>query len=132
MTADFAPEGTLMTLVQFKYVLEIAKTGSVNQAANNLFVSQSVLSNALKTLEKELGQLIFYRMTTGMQLTPFGENFVAYIKPIQMHLDQLNRLLQTGADAPMEKISVASTGFYEMSAAFSDLMKKNGRPAGAV
>ena len=75
MTADFAPEGTLMTLVQFKYVLEIAKTGSVNQAANNLFVSQSVLSNALKTLEKELGQLIFYRMTTGMQLTPFGENF---------------------------------------------------------
>ena len=124
MTADFAPEGTLMTLVQFKYVLEIAKTGSVNQAANNLFVSQSVLSNALKTLEKELGQLIFYRMTTGMQLTPVGENFVAYIKPIQMHLDQLNRLLQTGADAPMEKISVASTGFYEMSAAFSDLMKK--------
>ena len=76
MTADLAPEGTLMTLVQFKYVLEIAKTGSVNQAANNLFVSQSVLSNALKTLEKELGQLIFYRMTTGMQLTPFGDRFL--------------------------------------------------------
>lgn len=70
-----------MTLVQFKYVLEIAKTGSVNQAANNLFVSQSVLSNALKTLEKELGQLIFYRMTTGMQLTPFGRTLLPISSP---------------------------------------------------
>lgn len=49
-----------MTLTQFKYVLEIAKAGSVNQAANNLFVSQSVLSNSIKALENELGQKIFF------------------------------------------------------------------------
>lgn len=49
-----------MTLTQFKYVLEIAKAGSVNQAANNLFVSQSVLSNSIKALENELGQKVFF------------------------------------------------------------------------
>lgn len=132
MTADFAPEGTLMTLVQFKYVLEIAKTGSVNQAANNLFVSQSVVSNALKTLEKELGQLIFYRMTTGMQLTPFGENFVAYIKPIQMHLDQLNRLLQTGCRCAHGKDLRGVHRFLRNERRIFGSHEKNGRPAGAV
>lgn len=114
-----------MTLTQFKYVLEIAKTGSVNQAANNLFVSQSVLSNALKTLENELGQKIFFRNTRGMQPTLFGENFIANIAPIQLHMDQLNTLLNRTNYSPKLSLSIATTGFYQMNKVLADILQKN-------
>lgn len=131
MTADFAPEGTLMTLVQFKYVLEIAKTGSVNQAANNLFVSQSVLSNALKTLEKELGQLIFYRWTTGMQLTPFGRTCCLY----QAHPDAPRPTEPASADRRRCAHGKDLRGvhrFLRNERRIFGSHEKNGRPAGAV
>lgn len=36
-----------MTFEQFKYVLEVAKCGSFNQAANTMFLSQSTLSTSI-------------------------------------------------------------------------------------
>lgn len=48
-----------MTLQQIKYALTIAKTGSMNKAAETLFVSQPSLSAAIHELEKEVGIRIF-------------------------------------------------------------------------
>ena len=67
-----------MTFEQFKYILEIAKTGSINQASNNLFLSQAALSTSIKNLEEELGQAIFVRNNRGIQTTPFGRDFISY------------------------------------------------------
>ena len=114
-----------MTLTQFKYVLEIAKAGSVNQAANNLFVSQSVLSNSIKALENELGQKIFFRSTQGMQPTLFGENFIANITPIQMHMDQLNMLLNRVSDSPRVSLSIATTGFSQLNRVLASIIHNN-------
>ena len=36
-----------MTLLQMSYILEIDRCGSINRAAQNLFVSQSALSSAI-------------------------------------------------------------------------------------
>ena len=72
-----------MNLNQLKYVIEIARTRSINKAASNLFVSQSVLSTAIISLEKEIGQPIFIRSNKGVSLTPFGHTFVSYVTPIQ-------------------------------------------------
>ena len=44
-----------MTFVQLKYILTIAETKSLNKAAEQLYVSQPSLTNALKELEKEVG-----------------------------------------------------------------------------
>ena len=44
-----------MTLTQLKYVITIADTGSMNEAAKLLFISQPSLSLALKELEHEIG-----------------------------------------------------------------------------
>ena len=113
-----------MTLTQFRYVLEIAKTGSVNQAANNLFTAQSVLSSALKTLETELGEKIFYRTTKGMSPTPFGQNFIAFITPIQLHMEQLDTFLLHGQSTPKTQLSIATTGFYQINLLLAELMEK--------
>ena len=59
-----------MTLDQINYVLEIERTGSINKAATNLFISQSALSLAIQNLERELGQPIFVRSSRGVFPTP--------------------------------------------------------------
>ena len=43
-----------MTFQQLKYVIEVARSRSISKAAQNLFISQPSLSNAIKELEKEI------------------------------------------------------------------------------
>ena len=71
-----------MTILQCKYVLEIAKCGSFSQAAKQLFVAQSSLSFGVKALETELGIRIFERSGNGVYLTDDGAEFVKYARQI--------------------------------------------------
>ena len=48
-----------MTLTQMNYIITISETGSLNKAAEALYISQPSLTNAVKELEKELGITIF-------------------------------------------------------------------------
>ena len=43
-----------MTLTQLRYVIEIANSSSMNEAAKNLFVSQPSLSGSIRELENEI------------------------------------------------------------------------------
>ena len=71
-----------MTIQQCKYVLAVAKTGSFNEAAKQLFVAQSSLSVSIKSLEQELEIKIFERSGTGVYLTDEGAEFVKYANQI--------------------------------------------------
>ena len=50
-----------MTLQQLKYVITVANTGTITEAANRLFISQPSLTNAIHELEKEMNITIFNR-----------------------------------------------------------------------
>ena len=54
-----------MNLLHLKYAVEIADTGSINRAAENLYVSQPNLSRAIKELEASLGVVLFERSKKG-------------------------------------------------------------------
>ena len=71
-----------MTIQQCKYVLAVAKTGSFNEAAKQLFVAQSSLSVSIKSLEQELEIKIFERSGNGVYLTDEGAEFVKYANEI--------------------------------------------------
>ena len=47
-------EWIVMTFQQLNYLVEISKCGSINKAAQKLFLSQSGISIAIKELEEEL------------------------------------------------------------------------------
>jgi DNA-binding transcriptional LysR family regulator len=64
-----------MTLQQLKYVIEIANSGSMNEAAKRLYISQPSLSNAVKDLENELGINLFLRTNKGILLSGEALNF---------------------------------------------------------
>lgn len=113
-----------MTIIQLKYVIEISKVGSLNQAANNLFISQSALSTAIRNLEKELGHKIFFRTNKGIQLTPFGNEFVQCIIPINMQIDQLSKMVSHPNSNFTMSISIASPNFFFISDIFAKLYNK--------
>ena len=54
-----------MTLQQLNYVITISECGSLNKAAEILYVAQPSLTGAVKELEKELGITIFNRTRQG-------------------------------------------------------------------
>ena len=71
-----------MTLTQLHYVITIAETGSMNKAAELLYVAQPSLTNAIKELEKELGITLFFRNGKGVTLTNDGSEFLLYARQI--------------------------------------------------
>ena len=65
-----------MNILHLKYAVEIAKTGSLNKAAENLYMGQPNLSRAIRELEGSLGITIFERTPRGMRTTPDGEEIL--------------------------------------------------------
>lgn len=55
-----------MNTLHFKYAVEVEKTGSISQAAENLFMAQPNLSKAIRELEDTLGITIFRRTSKGV------------------------------------------------------------------
>lgn len=78
-----------MTLQQIKYILTIAETNSITEAARRLFISQPSLSNALQDIEKELQTPLFIRRRNGVILTQFGQQFIGYARAVQQQMNLL-------------------------------------------
>lgn len=66
-----------MTFQQLSYLLEVDRTASFSQAAKNLFVAQSTVSNAVAALETELNCRIFVRSVQGLSVTTEGKQVLA-------------------------------------------------------
>ena len=55
-----------MTLQQLKYVVTVAETGTITEAAGKLYISQPSLTNAIHELEREMQIVIFNRTNKGI------------------------------------------------------------------
>ena len=95
-----------MNLAHLKYAVEVANTGSINKAAENLFIGQPNLSRAIKELESSLNITIFTRSVKGMELTPEGEIFIKYAKSILKQVDDVESMF-LGISQPKKTFSVS-------------------------
>ncbi len=77
-------------LKTYEYVIAVAKSGGISQAADLLHISQPTLSKYLKKLETDLGIELFDRSTLPIKLTLAGE---LYAKTGKYMLD-IDRQLQ--------------------------------------
>lgn len=112
-----------MTLTQLRYLLTIVKTGSFNKAAEQLYVSQPSLTNAVKELEKELGITLFYRSGRGVTLTGDGTEFLLYAK--QLYGQYENIMEKYGRNGSHRKKFGVSTQHYSFAVkAFVDMAKQ--------
>lgn len=90
-----------MNMLHVRYAVEVAATGSINKAAENLLIAQPNLSRSIKALESDLGIAIFQRSAKGMELTPEGMEFIGYARKLLSEIEELESHYRTGA--PMKK-----------------------------
>lgn len=65
----------------YKVFYHVATTLSFSEASRQLYISQSAVSQSVKTLEKKLGTPLFVRSTKSVQLTPEGETLLRHVEP---------------------------------------------------
>lgn len=116
-----------MNITHLKYVSEIARTKSISQAAENLFMSQPNLSRAIKELELSLNIEIFERSSKGMILTPKGEAFLKISERILSEVDEIENLcLKTKHQHLHFSISVPRSSY--IAYAFTEFARKLEHP----
>ena len=71
------------------YVDEVARAGSIRQAADRLHIAASAVNRRVLDIEDELGTPIFERLPRGVRLTSAGELFVTYIRSRSAQLEQV-------------------------------------------
>lgn len=112
-----------MTLQQLHYAITISETGSLNKAAEVLYVAQPSLTGAMQELEKELGIVIFHRSGRGVTLTNDGAEFIAYARQVYHQYELLQE--KYGKNGVLKKKFGVSTQHYSFAVkSFVDLVKQ--------
>ncbi|MFA6622554.1 MAG: LysR family transcriptional regulator [Fibrobacteraceae bacterium] len=114
-----------MTLQQLRYAIGIAETGSLNKAAEKLYISQPSLTASIHELEDELNILIFNRTSRGVSLTNDGEEFISYARDLYHNYESLlGKYGKTGARKKRFAVSTQHYSFVVKS--FVETVKKFG------
>ena len=94
----------------YKVFYHVASTLSFSEASKQLFISQSAVSQSIKTLELKLDQTLFIRSTKHFQLTPEGEILLRHIEPA-MHFIRRGeaQLLDAAATGGQIRIGASDT-----------------------
>lgn len=82
-----------MTLRQVLYFIAVAENGSITAAAHQVNISQSVITQAIHALERELGAALFERHARGVALTHDGHRFLRHAHRIVAAVTDARRAL---------------------------------------
>ncbi|MCR5401817.1 MAG: LysR family transcriptional regulator [Treponema sp.] len=111
-----------MTLQQIRYILGVAEYGSLNKAAEKLFISQPSLTSTVHDAEDELGFEIFHRSSRGMNITEEGANFIRDAGELYA---QYEALLKKYTGIQKKHFSVSTLYYAFARKAFVEIVKKN-------
>ena len=115
-----------MTLQQLRYVIMVAETGTITEAAGKLYISQPSLTNAIHELEKEMTLVIFNRTNRGISLSKEGEEFLGYARQV---LEQASILEDKykGKGGGKKQYCISTQHYSFAVNAFVDLIKQFGQ-----
>lgn len=111
-----------MRIQQLHYIVKIVETGSMNEAAKQLFITQPSLSNAIRDLEREMGIDIFIRNPKGITLTKDGVEFLSYARQILEQTALLEERYKS-KNTNRELFSVSAQHYAFVVNAFVSLLK---------
>ena len=111
-----------MTFQQLKYIIAVAKAGSISKAANELFIAQPSLTSQIHEVEKEYNIKIFNRTNKGVVVTPEGEMFLSYARQVLDQVDLLDEKYKNNYTKTL--FSVSSQHYSFAVNAFVDVIKK--------
>jgi len=104
----------------------VAETGTITEAANNLYISQPSLTNAIHELEKEMNIVIFNRTNKGITLSKEGEDFLGYARQVLEQAAILEDKYK-GSNGGKKQFCISTQHYSFAVNAFVDLIKKYGQ-----
>ena len=91
----------------WRYLDEVARTGSVRQAADRLHVSPSAVLRRIQDVEEDVGGTLFERTSSGMMLTNTGRLFIDWIRRQNADLDMVKSQIEEIAGVRRGSIRLA-------------------------
>lgn len=98
-----------MELLQMKYFVEVAKSGSLTRTAGKFVVTPSAVSVSIKRLENELGLQLFDRVGRGLQLNKYGKAYLKYMEQALSTIEYANEELSELKGEKQRKITFCAT-----------------------
>lgn len=102
-----------MNIRQMEYFLKLCETGSMSQAASDLFISQQGLSRSIRCMEDELQLTLFERSSQGTSVTEHGRMLYDNIHRIVDEYEDLMRTVRQSVSHEKKLLRVAFPfGFF--------------------
>ncbi len=117
--------------MDIEYIREfvvLADIGGFQKAAEQLYISQSSLSQHIKRLEMELGARLFNRTTKMVELSDFGKIFLPYATQISNLQEQYTEKLKSALKNSQKSITIGSMellDLYNITDILAKFKKKN-------
>ena len=96
-----------MEFKQLMYVIEVNKYGSINKAAEKLYVSQPNISKAIAKLEEELNITIFDRNSNGVTLTREGHDFLLYSQSLVEQFNEVKKIYSNSSSEDKKYLNLS-------------------------
>lgn len=97
------------TLRQLQFFVAAAEAGSVSGAARALSISQSSVTEAIRSLEDDLGVSLFDRQARGLLITHKGSAFLRHARKILADVASARSAFQAEAEAATGRLSLGVT-----------------------
>ena len=111
-----------MEIRQVRYFVMVAQTGSFSQAAKDLFISQSTLSQQIQQLENEVGVKLLERNTRKVTLSEYGQEFLPYAKNLIYDAEACLGSIMDVRNMATGKLVIGVT--YTFSSVMVDVLKE--------
>ena len=112
----------MLKMEYFYYMKEVCQTGSINRAAENLYISQPYLSQTLKKIEQQLGVSLLKRSNKGISLTDAGKEFLNISKEI-IQLTQQAESLHKQYECVSQELNISSMPSFTMMNLFQQFLR---------
>ena len=115
-----------MNIENIRAFLEVTATGSFQQAAENLHITQSAMSARIKSLEDQLRRQLFNRKRSGVTLTAGGQAFFRYARTVVKTWELARQEIALSDDfSTMVSLGVQLNHWRSTAVPWLQWMKKN-------
>ena len=90
----------------YKVFYEVCKYGSFSKAAEFTYTTQSSISKSIRKLEDALGSELFFRKSSGIELTPKGKELLYYVEKSYGNLITAERIILENENLERGKLSI--------------------------
>lgn len=98
-----------LSLRSVRYFIAVAEAESITGATQSLNISQSVITDAIKSLETEVGAQLFVRHARGMVLTHAGHQFLRHAQQILVAVRNAEQAMSSRPDTVVGRLNIGVT-----------------------